>query len=364
MDRAMLFEQIRKMPVTDFFAEHSGNRFVPTNVTELIKNQNKIDIMAYLKCDKKYRDGHASDFEFFAEWERIFPLCAGNGEEKIYEEELRLVGLPLPSNAQNEEEACCRWRRANEFLRNAPILPKTEKNPSFNLVRFVSKFVISCQGYKRKLSDLAEEAEKAIISFQSKEIQVVFSLFDMKYQRTDPYHAEGALERMICDKKLYSENLFLVSAQLLILLLKSETEKRFSLHLYAEPTSNTPSLLISYLRDQRLFAGEAFVGVFADQAPETLRAIAAASDEMVCVHPELLLRHKDCTATLPEQMKRLFAGYPVGGITFGGALTDSACPEILHGIFKEALADCLDGICREEEQAITLARKMLKNKIF
>ncbi len=361
MNRSLLFEQIAAMHVTDFFAEQKCRGFVPTNITELIKNRSKIEIMIALGCDEKYRNGSASDFEFFAEWERILPLCAGNGEETIYREELRLVGLSLPSSVQTREEVCRRWQMANDGLQQLSHFKKAEKATTFDWVQFVSEFVISCKGKSRKLSELAEEARKTVGALKSKELHVIFPLFEMEYQRTDPYHAEGALEKMVCDKKLYSEELFLVSAQLLILLLKAKTETKITLHLYAEPSSETPRLLITYLKERELFAGDAFVGAFVDQNFDVLHALAGCSDERVHVRPELLLRHKDCTEALSAQLKKLFAAYPMGGITFGGALTDSFCPELLHGIFREALADCLADLCREEAQAIVLARKMLKN---
>ena len=58
------------------------------NLGTFCQSEDKREMMKFLFCDEKYKNGNCSDFEFFSEWERILPHCATSVSARLYEKQL------------------------------------------------------------------------------------------------------------------------------------------------------------------------------------------------------------------------------------------------------------------------------------
>ncbi len=363
----------------DCIAKPKKHISVLSNITECIKSADKIKIIDCLNCDEKYINGQASDFELFEEWERILPMCVGTGAERLYREELRFLNLEYPKTPQTRATVCDRWERGNQEIRSSDFSePSNTKNASsyrtieaLDLTEFVTNFVESCKDKNVGLKELLTESEKKINrgnNAENAEIHFVIDFTNMEYTRPDPYHSECALKKMLCDEKLYKSEFFSVTAQLLILLVaKGEKErKNFCLHFYSEGTLapiSAVSSVLRYLRERRLFHGQIRLGVFPDSPVEDWSSLCGRWDTGTFVRPELLLRSRDFTSGLTERLERIFSEYPVGGMRFGGCLTDSPLYFVWDRFFiREFFEPLLERMCEAEENKQALLKIFLDRK--
>ncbi len=322
--------------MTDFYAQSAKRDGVVTNIGELLRNNDKISAMRLLGCEKKYTDGACSDYEFFAEWERVAPLCAGTGISSVYQEERTLLGLAETDPTVEQ------WRRGNECLEShcSEIL-KVEREPSvYDLNKIVSDFVKYDKGASLKYDDIRESFGNILCAEKSNTVHVTISLKSNKFQRPDPYHAALFWEKKNVEK-WNTENESVLLVQLLIdgLLTIKKHKKDAVLHLYAKEDEVADATL-SYLLDRSLTEGQIRLGISTYCDPDSLVCrMERWSGERVI--PELVLGASDLDEGLEERLYGLFCLYPVGGLRFGGVLTDALLLDAYHNSFDRRFRNVL-----------------------
>ena len=303
--------------------------FRATNVGELLRCQDKLAVMRLLGCEKKYLDGSCSDYEFFAEWDRLAPLCTGTGVFAVYREEKRLLGIEEGGTLHD------RWRAGN---RQVEIMKSEElgKEETFmvSINEAVSNIINECgenlPDYRTASSLICEK-----LTVEKDNIMSVSVFLDSnEYNRPDPYHASKIWEN--CDAEKWNEcDRVILLGQFLIdgLIALKKCNKKVVLHLHAaEPV--VADALLSYLLSRSLIEGTVRLGIstFTDPASLSARMEPFAGWG---VSPELVLRVADLDEGLEERLYALFSAYPVGGVRFGGILTDSPLTDAYHISFDQ-----------------------------
>ena len=338
-----LLSYMKTIAVADFAVALEALEAVPTNNIEFLKSSDKIRLFQIMNCDEKYKNGSASDFELYTEWERIMPLCAGHGTAELYWAEKALLGI---DPAWEPREA---WQRGAEAVKS---YPKPSLPDRIDLNRIVSDFVISNPDIPVKYSDLIAEVYSAADRVKDKKTHVILDLRSLPYSKPDPYHAEQALEQLTCGEKNNKEALSLLLSQLLIDLLiglKKQAERSVVLHARGAQVSE----LVAYLTAHRLLPGELRIGVCLEEPERCMAAIGGGTSD-TRILPELLLRPSDFGCELARQLRRLAHVYPLGGMRFGGVETDSYAFAASHALFCQAFASVLAELCETEEQAKAL----------
>ena len=349
MDQRRLAEDLANLAGKDWVCQVVSEPSVPTNITELLIDLGKIEVMARLGCDEKYTNGSASDFELLVEWERVLPLCAGLGEAAVYREALALLGL------SDCRDPSALWKRGGELLRGgvpaAARLPFAER---LNWNQFVSKFAIYLENGFPDLTETAiGEGEEECL--KNKELHVVFDASDLEYEVPSPYRFKQARQQMISGEKLNSKECFVLCAQGLIELLLARgkrKELRTVLHLR---DCDAARRLIGYLKEHRLFGGEVRLGVFPGADPWELRCACDPVRGAFTVFPEVILRTRELGCDCETSLRRWLSAYPLGGLRFGGCLVASPVSRAQLRVFARALASILADCCESETEAIHAA---------
>lgn len=338
--------------IEDYAASMGITRIVPTNITELLKNSDKNRIMCILGCDEKYRNGQASDFEYFAEWERVFPLCVGTGAAEWYREERSLLGI------DSDASVCERWRAGNE--RVASRIPDDEQCSHIDVNKFVSNFEKEGAESAATYAELFAAVRTAIQRMETKEIHLIGKLSANEFAKPSPYGAQAAWRRICCGEKLNESERDTLIAQLLIdaiLFVKKDWNRSVILHLRAERFRD----LATYFAEHRLLPDELRIGISLDTVPPSLIDLCAASEKGARILPELILLPSDLSRGLTERLLALFAVYPVGGMRFGGIDTDAPLLEAGHRLFKRGFALALTELCVSRAHAEAIAREFFKS---
>ncbi len=338
--------------MTDFFARRKEDDRVTTNIGELLRNDDKIKVMRLLGCEEKYINGACSDYEFFAEWERVVPLCAGTGAAVVYGEERVLLGL---SETDSPADA---WRGGNDFLaEHVSDFKKKEKiSPILDLNRIVSDFAKRSGRAFSKYDALRQEFCDILIAEKSNPIHSTVFLTSFEFQRPDPYHASLFLEKRNAEK-WNDEKEAVLLLQLLIdgLTITKKYKKDLVLHLHTREDA-VADAAISYLLDRSLTEGQIRLGVSSRIDPE---ALVSRMDRWggKQVTPELVLNVGDLDEGLEDRLYDLFCVYPAGGLRFGGILTDAPLIEAYHRSFDRRFRAALARFCLKEELIGQISRQ-------
>ncbi len=314
----------------DRFAQPRREAIVATNISELLIDTSKINMMRILNCDEKYKIGSASDYEMLTEWERILPLCQGSGAAAFYRREcewLEIADLPL----------CEKWRQGNSRLTETDFSAFSLPEDQVSLSRFVTNFVKKEQGEVSCLSDLVSDLKRKLESMEFQEIHLISRLPDCPFSPPNPYGADQAFQRMIRDGKYKDEDLCLVMAQLVIsLYLDPPRNKKIPLHLSGEGCDDAALDLLSYLDSRRLFSGELYFGISPDRGARIYERLCAYLSDRITLRPELILTVPDLAEGLSDRLDALFRVYPRGAVSFGGVLTDSPLYFVAHKMLEDA----------------------------
>ena len=329
---------------------------VPTNCTEFMESADKDRILRLLNCDEKYKNGVASDYERFAEWERRIPTCVGNGVAELYRAEKVLLEI---GEISDPREA---WRKGNERLLtyDFPSLPRC-----IAIRNIVTDFIASAYMEESgsmtydELSARTLTAAESLADHESQGVHIVLDLAELPYQKPDPYHASLALQRIFCGEKNNCEEESILSAQLLIDLLLGLRKKgtyAVTLHLRGKSKGE----LLAYLSEHRLLPPSVRLGLYLDDSIEKLSEELLALRDEAEVLPELILRPTDFGCRLSERLLTLADAYPLSGLRFGGVQTDSSALAAAHTLFCEAFAALLSALCDTEETARAVVHAFLK----
>ncbi|MBO5939051.1 MAG: hypothetical protein J6Q82_06090 [Clostridia bacterium] len=319
-------------------------------------------MMCFLGCDEKYNQGRCSDFEFFAEWERILPLCAGSVSSRLYGKQLSLLELSFDRDEQNRPSAIELWRIGNKALCEETKCKITRKyremmkKQGIDVLEYVTN--IANQG-------TAEHSQTALpLELLSKELlselgtcpHLLLRVSSRRYVRPDRYHATLAWQGFLRDEKINEEERFVLELQLLIevLLLLKKKKIFVTLHLCSQDASICEQV-ISYLKENRLMEGEIRCSLFLDTPMSEILSICRLSEKNIRVLPELVLRPSDLGAPLAPALREIATVYPIGGLRYGRLLSDSpslslAAEEELREKIDAFLLD--EGVFDEKRQEI------------
>ena len=324
--------------------------FVSYNITKLIKNTAKINIIKQLGCDEKCFNGLASDFEWFDMWEGASLLCAGHKELENYADELRGFGLsPVCYLDFCRQSSICRWKAANGMEDNdANTLPKLQGARSGNYVKqllgfdctdmeylFVdtSDYVTKFTNTSLSISHMCEKMIDLIGARNNTCVILTVDLFEGGFERPDPYKANTVFLKKKSDELLNPIEKNILTSQLLIeliLLLKKEKNIRILLREGGEYLCSAS--LIEYLDRRRLFAGDVWIETDRNRLSESL----FNNKTDIRIRPLVDTKKIDFSQ---KELIAMFREYPVGAFVFKSGRGNS----VLNGALRE--------ITRSEEHA-------------
>ncbi len=289
------------------------------NITNHIKNINKLNIMRALECDEKYINGSASDFEWFDEWERILPLAEGHGETEKYAEELRMFGAALPEGDYSRQRSIMRWReihsrtpcfeveegRQSYEEKNTPRpFPRALETQVYNINDHVSNFTKEC----RTLSEISRRLLLNTEAEKKADISLILDISSLEYLRPDPYMSGRYYERYMCGEKLNSCELFAMYSQVMIdLLIGLKKGTNTVLYLLTDGDISAACEFVGYLDSRNLFGGAVLMSVSADTDTDKLYGLLSDVYPKIHVCPVI-----DTDEVSAELLQALFYKYPRG----------------------------------------------------
>ena len=297
------------------------------NITKIIKNDEKINILNQIYCEEKYIISKASDFEWFDLWECASILCAGHKELDLYCSELRERGLKPPAYSEIcREYSVIRWRSANgidlparksvadaaekragEYVKSTLRIDKRDEDIAVvHLKDYVSDFTNKYQG----LSQLSERIWADIKMLENACVILSADLYSEKYERPDPYGASQLFLRKTSGEKLNNKEENIILSQLLIeIIIRSKKEKIIRLLINEDGGFRWSSSLIEYLERRRLFTGDIWVKAEPNDIPILLY------NQYTGIKAAPFIDFDDAAFT-KEQLVAAFREYPVGGFIF------------------------------------------------
>lgn len=327
-------------------------------------SKDKREAMRLLGCDEKYYNGRASDFEMLAEWERVLPFCTGMGSVSLYQKQLSLLGL---DGRKNHRNICDFWRDGNEKLDEETSLNFSKKYQDIIVKQGIDIFDIIMnitKNEKTKYSSFSDWIARICERFLNDSERGAVLRFDaskLSYARPDRYHADLFWKKLIRDEKLNEEETFVLCFQALIegLLFLKERKISTILHFVAYDSALREQTL-SYLQSHHFMEGELRFGVSLDEAASDILALCSRSDAELRILPEILVRPSDFGMALVPNLHRLMAEFPIGGLRYGGLLTDSFSMALAA---REVLSETLDSILFES-QICDEKRQEILNTVF
>ncbi len=318
-------------------------------------SEDKLTAMRLLGCDEKYNQGRASDFELFEEWNEILPLCVGTGSAKLYEEQLALLGI------KREMEARVLWQKGNVILCAEKIKEIKKENErivekqGFDIVQYVIEFTKNKENVFCGFGEMVARISSLISSGRP----ILFDAKSFVYIRPDRYHATLLWEAINRGEKIKEENFFLLCFQLLIevLLLHKKENSPSTVTLLTEDSSMRESF-VCYLRDHSLMQGVLRVSVFLNEPCDAWYELCQTSGKELLIAPILFMRPRDFGVSLEESLRAFLSVYPIGGVRFGGLLSDSFSLALAA---RSLLARTLDRLLLQEESCDENRQKILKN---
>ncbi len=294
---------------------------VSLNITDMIKNVEKINIMRALECDEKYINGQASDFEWFDEWERILPLAEGHREVESYTKELAALGMSMPHTEYSRERSIYRWRQVNRdsfcgifedgnisnFNENSKISPKNNCDSTLYDIKIcVSDFAKKCRNIKALSAELYDNIKRTSNPY----VTLKLNVSEYEYLRPDPYLSEGCYFKYTCGEKLNSKESMAMYAQILIeLLVLLKKEKRVSLYLETDGDISHACALARYLNERRIFDGRIWISVTVESDMDGLTKLLTCAYPHIRVTPVIDISDKTVSE---NDLKNLFYRYPQG----------------------------------------------------
>ena len=353
-----LIEQMENLPLHDYAATCSLQKnidFHSKNVRELLQSHDKTMNFYLFDCDEKYKKGTASDYETFAEWERIMPLCVGTGTAVLYAEEKRILGIDPTATPQQA------WRAALErpACSDDFSLSHVAADQIFDLSLFLSGFATKNKEnpftYTEILHEILITVERQKAR-QNKGFHLILTCdFDV-FEAPNRYRAEQLLETNKCIENYNKNEEFLLASQLFIDLILALRQESIALILHLRRQSDVKNMkeLLDYLAQHRLLTGELRIGFSLDTDPKLLTALCESICDCISVHSELILSPSDFGTDIAKRLRLLASTYPIGAIRFGGINTDAPLFWAGHRLFKEHLACLLSELCDTEKQALCL----------
>lgn len=324
-------------------------------------------MMRFLGCDEKYNLGTCSDFEFFAEWERILPLCAGSVSASLYEKQLSFLKIFCKKKSALRPSAKDLWQLGNEKLDGENKLYFTRKyremmiKQGIDFFDYVMNISIEQVGRMDAPAPSWESLAEALCSELGERPQLRLEISAKQFCRPDRYHATLFWERLLRGEKINEEEFFVLSFQLLIevLLLLKKSKRSAILHLCLRDLSLCGAM-ISYLKENRLMWGEVRCALFLDTPIENVLPLCRLSEAELLVLPELVITPSELGAPLASALRRIATVYPIGGLRFGRVLTES--PSLALAAKQEAY-ERIDAFLLEEEICDEKRQEIL-NDIF
>ncbi len=354
-----LIEQMENLPLHDYAATCSLQKninFCSKNVRELLQSRDKTMNFHLLDCDEKYKNGTASDYEVFAEWERIMPLCAGTGTAVLYAEEKRILGIDTTATPQEAWRTVLEWSDCSDDS----FLPHITSDQTVDFTRFLSGFLIKNKGKPFAYAEILNEIlikVKQQKTRQDKDLHLILTCDFDSFEALNRYRAEQLFKTNKRVENYNKNEKFLVSAQLFIDLILAARQESIEPILHLRRRSDVENIqeFLDYLAAHRLLAGELRIGFSLDTDSKHLTVLCESLCENIPVHPELILSPSDFGTDIAQRLRSFASVYPVGGLRFGGIDTDAPLFWAGHRLFKEHLARLLSELCETEEQAIRLA---------
>ena len=320
-------------------------------------SEDKRQMMQFLNCDEKYNNERASDFELFAEWERILPLCIGTGSAELYFEQLALLGIEERTLGENCPSAGELWQKGNAVLcekRESIIKIEYQKyleNQGFNVSDFIMNFTKETSETIQELSDAATR----ICEELPENGKILFCADGTRYARPDRYHASLLWQRLCRDEKLNGEDFFALAFQLLIevLLLRKQRGEKTSVLLLTDD-SDLRMRTVKYLGEHRLLLGELRFAVSLTESVREWSSLCRCNGEFLA-RPALLLSPSDFGASFDAKMNGLLSALPIGALCFAGIASDSFSLSLAARSLLEKKLDgflCRASVCDEIRQKI------------
>ncbi len=319
-------------------------------------SEDKREAMKLLGCDEKYNNGQSSDFEQLAEWERILPLCTGMGSVALYKKQLSLLGI----DEEKKGDVCELWREGNAKIKIASDFSKKYQEiiekQGIDFCCYVMNIAKSKKESPQDILSLLQEFAEQLSLTSEPKIILRWNAECFSYARPDRYHAECYWQRLLRDEKLNEEEAFVLAFQSLIEVLLVLKSKKIPVVLHVRSSNFAlREKMISYLRDHHLMLGEVRFSIFCDEPSVTFSELCLLSNSEMRILPELLLRPSDFCGSLSSSMRALMSKFPIGGLRYGGLLTDSfsmalAARELFSQTLNSLLLDL--NVCDEKRQEI------------
>lgn len=302
------------------------------NITQLIKNAEKINIFKIFNCDEKYINGSASDFEWFDMWESAAFLCAGHKALYEYARELSELGVsPVDLSEHCRVSSIERWRATldggqTEMLERIPRqMPESlisakyicknlnisEKNRSFSFVdinKYVSDFTIDSDN----ISFVTERIYNIIKSDKNTCKILITDLSSGEYKRPDAYTANNLFLKKKSGEKLNSTEENIILTQTLVeLLIKLREEKNIGILIKNTGCVSSATALAKYLDMRRLSPSRIWIEIGDVSDVESL----SVTDIRTRPRPFVDTSHMNFSK---EDLLRSFYLYPIGAFVFKG----------------------------------------------
>lgn len=330
----LLCSKEEQLPIWDFAATPRQFKTVPSNITELLKSSDKIKVMQYLDCDEKYKNGTASDYEWFAEWERVTEYCPAYGSVALYRAEKEFLGIGDVSSLQEA------WKLGGEAVQAWHPMPTF----CLDTNKILSDFTNESKQEGKLLSEYEAVSRllvRSALSIENKELYLVFDASKTIFCPPNPYLSRQIWQKQICGEKNNAEETFVLRAQATIdLLLAARRAGRpvcLCLRGENEAARQAEYAFLSYLADHRLLPKEVRVGVGLSEDWQSVLALWERYGEKTKIFPALVLLPTDFGRSLPNRLGVLAEQVPLGAVCFGGVRTDSPLYSVAYPLFFRAL---------------------------
>ena len=338
------------------------------NISELLMSQDKKQMMRNLYCDEKYNNGQESDYEMFAEWERILPCCVGSGSAAFYEAELEFLGISPWDYDGKRKTPYDLWNEGNERISRIDLskynIKTKEKieNQRIDINQMILNITNKNQSKEVSYEQWSQEVLEAAQGAADDVLHVLLSADGDRFTRPDPYHASLIFHRLVCGEKINtSEELLLAMQWLIEAFLRQKKEgRRMILHLKASSYC-LASEMIGFLKEKSLFAGEIRVAIRLWDPVKEWLPLMNLGDRDLQMYPELILHPSDFAFPLEDGLKKIAAEYPIGGLRFGGVMTDAPLYFLGRDRFEQALRTYISSGLNCDEKVNEIIDYILNN---
>lgn len=338
------------------------------NISELLMSQDKKQMMRNLYCDEKYNNGQASDYEMFAEWEQILPCCVGSGSAAFYEAELKFLEISPWKCDGKRKTPYDLWNEGNERISRINLSKydiktmKNIENQRFNINKIISNLTNKNKNKEVSYEQWIQESLEAVQKVESDGLHLLLSAEGDGLTRPDPYHASLIFQRLLCGEKINaSEELLLAMQWLIEAFLRQKKEgRKMILHLNASSYCLASSI-VGFFKEKGLFAGEIRVAIRLWDPVKEWLPLMNLGDRDLQIYPELILHPSDFAFPLEDGLKKIAAEYPLGGLRFGGMMTDAPLYFLGCDRFEQALRTYISSGLNCDEKVNEIIDYILNN---